>query len=85
MRLDQVLGLAPGAVDLFVERFGQAREVGDDEAAVGALGSGLDAGDDAALGFPAFGGIAQFAVTADLVALAAVKPPLSRRLTNYPG
>ncbi len=48
VRLDQVLGLSPRTVDLFVERLGQAGQVGDDEAAVGALGSGLDTGDDTA-------------------------------------
>ena len=70
VRLDQVFGLSPGAVDLLVERLGQARQIGDDEAAVGALGSGLDAGDDAALDLPAGGGVAEVAVAADLVGLA---------------
>ena len=70
VRLDQVLGLSAGAIDLLVERLGQARQIGDDEAAVGALGSGLDAGDDAALDLPAFRGVAEIAVAADLVALA---------------
>jgi SAM-dependent methyltransferase len=41
-------------------------QVGDDEAAVGTLGSGLDASDDAALDLPACRGVAQFAVAADL-------------------
>ncbi len=46
-----VLGLAARAIDLLVERLGQ---VGDDEAAVGALRPGLDAGDDAALDLAAW-------------------------------
>src|SRR6202140_4890170 len=36
VRLDQVLGLPARAIYLLVERFRQAREIGDDEAAVGA-------------------------------------------------
>ena len=53
VRLDQVLGLAARAVDLLVKRLGQARQIGDDEATVGTLRTGLDAGDDAALDCPA--------------------------------
>jgi hypothetical protein len=68
--LDQVFGLSPGAIDLLIECIGQARQIGDDEAAVGALGSGLDACDDAALDFPAGGGVAEVTVAADLVGLA---------------
>ncbi len=34
------------------------------------MGSGLDAGDDAALDLPAFGGVAEIAVAADLFAFA---------------
>jgi len=45
-------------------------QVGDDEAAVGALGSGLDAGDDAALDVPACRGVAKLAVAADFVGIA---------------
>ena len=44
---DQVLGLSARAVDLLIEMLGGAGEIGDDEAGVGALRSGLDAGDDA--------------------------------------
>src|SRR5258707_14388193 len=66
VRLDQVLGLPPCAVDLFVERFRQAVQIGDDEAAVGTLGTGLDAGDDKALNLPAAGSVAEIAVAADL-------------------
>ncbi len=70
VRLDQIFGLSPGAVELFVQRLGQARQVGDDEAAVGALCSSLDPGDDAALDGPAFGGVAEIIVAANLVAFA---------------
>jgi hypothetical protein len=38
VRLDQVLGLSSGAVNLFVERLGQAGEIGDDKTAVGTPG-----------------------------------------------
>ena len=47
--LDHVFHPAPGAIDLFVEMLGPAVQVGDDEAYVGALWAGLDAGDDLAL------------------------------------
>jgi hypothetical protein len=68
--LDQVFGLAARAIDLLIERLGQARQVGDDEPAVGTLRSGLDTGDDAALDGPAFGGLAEIAVAPDLLGLA---------------
>src|SRR5260370_26604845 len=64
VRLDQVLGLPSRAVDFLVKRLGQAAQVGDNEAAVGALGTGLDAGNDATLDLPAFGGIAEVAIAA---------------------
>ena len=67
VRLDQVLGLPSGAINLLVERFWQARQIGDDEPAVG---SGLDARDDAALDDPALGGVAEIAIAADLVRFA---------------
>ena len=41
-------------------------EIGDDEAAVDTLGSGLDAGDDAALDYPTLGGVVEFTVATDL-------------------
>jgi hypothetical protein len=66
VRFDQVFGLSSGAIDLLIERLGQSRQIGDDEAAVGALGTGPDTGDNAALDFPACGGVAEFAVAADL-------------------
>src|SRR3954462_10233718 len=67
---DQVLGLPPRAIDLVVERLGQARQIGDDEAAVGTLSPSLDARDDAALGIPAFGCVTEIAVAADLLRFA---------------
>ena len=45
--LDVVLGLAAGAIEPLVEVLGAPGfEIGDDEAGIGAGGSGLDAGDD---------------------------------------
>ena len=46
VRLDQVFRLATGAVELLVQPARRAVEVGDDEAAVGALSRGFDPGDD---------------------------------------
>ena len=66
MRLDQVFGLSAPTIELLVERFWQARQVGEDEAAVGPLRSGLDTGNDAALDGPAFGSVAEIAPAADL-------------------
>ena len=46
-RLDAVFRGAALAVEIFVERLARTLgEVGDDEAALGAAGSGLDVGDD---------------------------------------
>src|SRR5438067_2283470 len=42
VRLDEVLCLAPRAIDVFVEILGRACEIGDHEGAVGALRPGLD-------------------------------------------
>ena len=70
VRLDQVFGLPACAIDLLVERLGHARQIGDKEASVGPLGPGLDAGDDAVLDGPAFRGVAEITVTADLFSLA---------------
>ena len=78
VRLDQVLGLAALAVDALVEPARRAGEVGDDEAAVAALGRGLDAGDDLTLDLPALGGVAELAEAADLVGLA-LRPGRARR------
>jgi hypothetical protein len=55
VRLDQVLGLAAGAVDALIEPARRASEIGDDKAAVAALGRGLDAGDDPPLNRPGLG------------------------------
>lgn len=50
---DQVLGLAPGAVDHIVEVLGRATvEIGDDEADIEAHRGCLDAGADATLKLP---------------------------------
>ena len=56
--LDEILHAPACAVDLFVEDFCPARQVGDDEACVAALLARLDAGDDLARLAPAGGGIA---------------------------
>ena len=74
VRLDQVFGLPARAIDLLVERLGQTPQVGDDEAAVGPLRTGLDAGDDAALYIPAFGGIAEIAIAATFSPSSARRP-----------
>lgn len=50
MHLDQVFGLAAGAVERLVDVLGRAGgEAGDDEANIEALGRGFDAGADPAL------------------------------------
>src|SRR5665213_1306917 len=64
--LDQVFRLAPRAVDFFVERFGQAGQVGHDEAAVDALSGRLDTGDHSALRDPGLGGVAELGIAAHL-------------------
>ena len=51
VQLDQVLGLAAGAVDIFVEMAGLAAQRGDDVAGVGAARGLLQPGDDPALRF----------------------------------
>ena len=72
MGLDQILGLSACALDVLVEMLGSAGEIGDDEAGVDALRSGLDAGDDTpAVGVrpcrPPVGGIGDFTVAAHLL------------------
>ena len=57
MQLDEVLGLAAGAVDPFVEMARPARERGDDVAGVEAAGRRLQPGDDAAFPAPRAGGV----------------------------
>ena len=56
--LDVVFRPAAPAVDVLVQRAAVAvAEVGDDEAGVGAVAAGLDAGDDAADPAPGLGGV----------------------------
>lgn len=58
VQLDQVLGLAAGAVEVGIEPFGRAgRDVGDDVADVETEPRRFDAGRDAALPCPGFGGV----------------------------
>src|SRR6266542_902358 len=65
--LDVVFRLAAPAVELLVQRSATAMaEVGDDEAGIGAVGTGLDAGDDAADPAPAAGGVMELLEAADL-------------------
>ena len=55
MQLDEVFGLAAGAVECVVDVLGRALlERGDDVADIHAERAGLDPGDDTALAFPAF-------------------------------
>src|SRR4249919_61110 len=55
---DVVFRLAAPAVEVLVQRAAVAvAEVGDDEAGVGAVAAGLDAGDDAADPAPGLGGV----------------------------
>ena len=75
MGLDQVLSIAARTIDVLVEMRGRACEVGDDEAAVAALGPGLDAGDDTAGSgilpcWPGLGRIVDLAVAPHLHRLA---------------
>lgn len=48
MQLDEILGLAAGAVDCRVEGFGRVVEGGDDVTRIEAAGRGFQSGDDAA-------------------------------------
>ena len=64
-----VLRLAAPAVEVLVQRAAVAvAEVGDDEAAVGAVAAGLDAGDDAADPAPGLGGVEEVLEATDLAA-----------------
>ena len=66
-----VLGLAAAAVEILVQRARcAAGEVGDDKARIGALGAGLDAGDDALNPAPACGAIVELLVAPQLVCAA---------------
>ena len=64
--LDHVFHPAAGAVELLVKHLGRAAQVGDDEADVGALRGGLDAGDDPTLHGPAFSLVAGLEEAAQL-------------------
>src|SRR4249919_2261975 len=64
---DVVFRLAAPAVEILVQRAAVAvAEVGDDEAAFGAVAAGLDSGDDAADPAPGLGGVMEFLEAADL-------------------
>ena len=67
--LDVVFRLSAPAVEVLVQRTAVAvAEVGDDEAGIGAVAAGLDAGDDPADPAPAAGGVIEFLEAADLAA-----------------
>ena len=59
MQLDEVLGLAAGAVDIFVEMAGVSAERGDDVAGVEAPRGRLQPGDDPALAASGAGGVGE--------------------------
>src|SRR5512139_432415 len=65
--LDVVFRLAAPAVEILVQRPAVAvAAVGDDEAGVGAVAAGFDAGDDAADPAPGPGGVMEFLEAAPL-------------------
>ena len=59
VQLDEVLGLAAGAVDTFIEMSGLATERGDDVAGGEAPRGRLQPGDDPALAAPGAGGVGE--------------------------
>ena len=59
VQLDEVLGLAAGAVDIFIEMAGVSAERGDDVAGVEAARGGLQPGDDPAFAVPRTGGVVE--------------------------
>ena len=59
VQLDQVLGLASGAVAIFVEMAGLTGQRGDDVAGVEAARGGLQPGDDPAFAPPGAGGVGE--------------------------
>src|SRR5512144_2932852 len=62
-----VFRLSTPAIEFLVQRPAVAvAEVGDDEAGVGAVAAGLDAGDDAADPAPGLGGVMEFLEATDL-------------------
>src|SRR5258707_12122046 len=58
VQLDEVLGLAPRAVDRLIEMLSRAFERRDDIARIEASGGGLETRHDAPRRGPAFGGVA---------------------------
>src|ERR1019366_4027298 len=68
-RLDVVLGLAAGTVDVLIDGApADSVEAGDDEAGVYPLRPGLDAGDDALDAVPTRGAIVEFLEAAQFLA-----------------
>ena len=59
VQLDEVLGLAAGAVDIFIEMAGVSAERGDDVAGVEAARGCLQPGDDPAFAVPRTGGVVE--------------------------
>ena len=59
VQLDEVFGLAAGAVDIFIEMAGVSAERGDDVAGVEAARGGLQPGDDPAFAVPRTGGVVE--------------------------
>ena len=59
VQLDEVLGLAAGAVDIFVEMAGVSAERGDDVAGIEAPRGRLQPGDDPAFAVPRTGGVVE--------------------------
>ena len=59
VQLDEVLGLAAGAVDIFIEMADISAERGDDVAGVEAARGGLQPGDDPAFAVPRTGGVVE--------------------------
>ena len=67
--LDVIFRLSAPAIEVLVEGTSAAEaEVGDDEAGIGAVAAGLDAGDGPADPAPAAGGVKELLETADLAA-----------------
>ena len=67
VHLDQVLGPASGAVDVFVEAAGLACERGDDIAGIEAARTRLEPGDDPAFAAPGAGGVGEVGEEAHLL------------------
>ncbi len=59
VQLDEVLGLAAGAVNIFIEMAGVSAERGDDVSGVEAARACLQPGDDPALAVPGPGGVGE--------------------------